>query len=413
MKALLINRIHFAEGGADKIYLNTGNLLQEHNIEVAYFSSKNEHNLNSSYSQYFIENIAPRNITIKGKIRLSRKYLYNTEASKNLSDLITDFKPDVAHIHLFYGVLSASILKTLKKHKIPIVITIHDYRLLCPASTMLDKNGVVCEKCKSNRFYNCTLKRCSGGNVFYSAILSAEAYMREFVIDPLKFIDHFIFSSQFSLEKHISFDNRYSNKSSQLYNFAVSTTYNFLEKGGYLLYYGRLSREKGIMNLINAAKKRNVKLKIVGTGPQEEEIKDIIQGFTNIECTGFKAGSELNELIANCSFVVVPSEWYENNPMTIVEAFSLGKPVIGSKIGGIPELVNNDTGVIFEPGNVLSLANAIDLAENMDINEYKRISNNCLDFARVNFSKDTHFQTLNRLYNSVINEYQNTAEQVN
>lgn len=402
MKVLLINRNHFIEGGADRVYLNTGKLLQEHNCEVAYFSTKNENNLSAAHSQYFIENITPKNISIYGKIISVKKYLYNTAASKNLSALITEFNPDIAHIHLFYGALSASILKTLKKHKIPIVITIHDYRLLCPANAMLDRHGIICEKCKNNRFYNCTLKRCSSGNIFYSAIISVEAYMRQYLIKPIKYIDHFIFVSQFSLNKHISFDNRYSNKSSHLYNFTNSSACKFLIKGEYLLYYGRLSKEKGIINLINAVKKTNAKLKIAGSGPQKEEIINTIKGFAGIDYIGFKTGLELNELIEKCSFVVVPSEWYENNPMTVVEAFSLGKPVIGSRIGGIPELVNIDTGLIFDSGDLTSLSNAIYRAEKMEIDEYKRLSKNCWEFAQTNFSKDQHLKELYKIYQDII-----------
>lgn len=410
MKVLLINRSHFIGGGADRVYLNTGELLQENNCEVAYFSTQNEKNLDSDYSSFFVNDIDPKSVGIAQKFISVKKYLYNTDASKKLSKLILQFNPDIAHIHLFYGVLSPSILRTLKKHKIPIIITIHDYRLLCPANAMLDRHGAVCEKCKNNRFYNCTLKRCSGGNIFYSSIITVEAYIRRFAIVPLKLIDHFIFVSQFSLDKHISFDNRYSNKSSLLYNFTDSSTNRSFIKGNYLLYYGRLSREKGIINLINTAKKTNAKLKIAGTGPQKEEIINEVKGYNNIEYVGFKSGKELNELIENCSFVVVPSEWYENNPMTIVEAFSLGKPAIGSNIGGIPELVSDDTGIIFESGNIFSLSDAIYQAETIGIDEYKRISNKCLKFSQKHFSKENHFQSLVSIYQSVINEHKKTDQ---
>lgn len=402
MKILLINRNHFIEGGADRVYLNTGNLLEEHNFEIAYFSTQNVQNLFSEYTEYFAKDFNPRSVGILEKFKSIKNYLYNTDASKKLSNLINQFKPDIAHIHLFYGSLSASILKTLNEYEIPVVITIHDYRLLCPANAMLDRHSIICEKCKGGKFYNCTFKRCSNGNLFYSTIISIEAYMRKFVIDPLSFIDHFIFVSEFSLNKHISFDQRFESKSSHLYNFTSSSIlYEFI-KGEYLLYYGRLSKEKGIVNLISAVKNTKSKLKIVGDGPQKEEILHEINGCEGIEYLGFKSGLELKELIERCSYVVVPSEWYENNPMTIVEAFSLGKPVIGAKIGGIPELVSDETGVIFESGNVLDLSDAISSAINLDINEYKRISKNCLKFAEENFSKNKHFDSLENIYQSLI-----------
>lgn len=405
MKILLINRNHFIGGGADRVYLNTGKLFEENGHNVAYFSSINEKNLDSGYDEYFVDDIKSRQGGLISKIQNVKRYLYNDEAFDKLEKLIKDFKPEVAHIHLFYGVLSASILKILKENRIPIVITIHDYRLLCPVNAMLDKDGQICEKCKSDKFYNCMTKRCSEGNIFQSTVVTAEAYMRKFIFDPLTYINHFIFVSQFSRSKHISYDQRYEDKSSHLYNFSNSLeNERKVIKGNYLFYYGRLSKEKGILNLINAVKRTNSKLKIAGEGPQHQEVLNGIEGFSNIEYVGFKSGDELTDLIINSSFVVVPSEWYENNPMTIVESFLLGKPVIGSDIGGIPELVTNKTGFVFEPANEISLSKSIELAEHLTNNEYDIISNNCHIFSKSNFDEQNHLQELTEIYNKVINE---------
>jgi glycosyltransferase involved in cell wall biosynthesis len=270
MRILLINSKHFIDGGADRVYLNTGKLLEDNGHNVAYFSTLNDKNLYSDYSKYFVNNIKPRQGSLLSKIQIVKKYLYNHEALVKLKMLIKDFKPDVAHIHLFYGALSSSILHILKDNRISIVITIHDYRLLCPVNSMLDKQGRICEKCINGRFYNCVLKRCSEGNIFQSTVVAAEAYMRKFLVDPLVYIDHFIFVSQFSKEKHISFDNRYKEKSSHLYNFSDSFENAKAIKGDYLFYYGRLSKEKGVLNLINSVKKTNSKLIIAGDGPQRE-----------------------------------------------------------------------------------------------------------------------------------------------
>ena len=406
MKILLINRNHFIGGGADRVYLNTGKLLEENGHNVAYFSSINEKNLDSSgYDEYFVDDIKSRQGGLMTKIQTVKRYLYNDEACDKLEKLIKNFKPEVAHIHLFYGVLSASILKILKENRIPIVITIHDYRLLCPVNAMLDKDGQICEKCKSNKFYNCITKRCSEGNIFQSTVVTAEAYMRKFIFDPLTYINHFVFVSQFSRNKHISYDQRYEDKSSHLYNFSNSLeNERKVIKGNYLFYYGRLSKEKGILNLINAVKRTNSKLKIAGEGPQHEEVLNEIEGFSNIEYVGFKSGDELTDLIINSSFVVVPSEWYENNPMTIVESFLLGKPVIGSNIGGIPELVTYKTGFVFESANEISLCKSIELAEQLTNNEYDIISNNCHIFSKSNFDQQNHLKELTEIYNKVINE---------
>lgn len=404
MRILVINRNHFIGGGADRVYLNTGKLLETNGHDVAYFSTSNEQNLISNYDEYFVNDIKPRNGSFYSKIKGVKKYLYNNEVLDNLQKLINDFKPEVAHLHLFYGALSASVLKTLKDNKISIVTTIHDYRLLCPVNAMLDKDGQICEKCKNDKFYNCIAKRCSEGNFFQSTVVTAEAYMRKFIFDPLTYIDHFIFVSQFSRNKHISFNKRYENKSSHLYNFSNSFENYKVSRGAYLFYYGRLSKEKGILNLINAVKKTNSKLIIAGDGPQKETVLNEIKGFSNIEYVGFKSGAELKDLIVKSSFVVVPSEWYENNPMTIVESFLLGKPVIGSNIGGIPELVTNETGFVFEPADALSLSYAIQSAEKITKEEYDIISYNCLNFAKENFNEQNHLKELMKIYNKVKNE---------
>lgn len=406
MRILLINKNHFIEGGADRVYLNTGKLLEENGHDVAYFSTSNEQNFNSDYADYFVQENKPRNGSFLTKVKGVTKYLYNQEAQDNLQRLIQDFQPEVAHIHLFYGVLSASVLKTLKAYRIPIVITIHDYRLLCPVNAMLDKEGRICESCKNDKFYNCISKRCSEGNIFQSTVVTAEAYMRKFIYDPVTYINHFIFVSKFSRNKHISFDNRYKNKSSHLYNFSNSdaNSNSIGTRGDYLFYYGRLSKEKGILNLINAVKKTNSKLIIAGTGPQKEFVLKEISGIPNIEYVGFKSGTALNDLIVKSSFVVVPSEWYENNPMTIVESFLLGKPVIGANIGGIPELVTPKTGFIFESADEVSLGIAIESAEKLSKENYDIISYNCLNFANENFSAQKHLNELMELYNTVKNE---------
>lgn len=402
MRILLINRNHYIGGGADRVYLNTGKLLEENGHNVAYFSTSNEQNCNSDYVDYFVKENAPRNGSFFAKVKGVAKYLYNHEAQLNLQRLIRDFQPEVAHIHLFYGALSASVLKTLKAYRIPIVITIHDYRLLCPVNAMLDKEGQICESCKNDKFYNCISKRCSEGNIFQSTVVTAEGYMRKFIYAPLTYVNHFIFVSQFSRSKHISFDQRYENKSSHLYNFSNSFVNDkVIRRGDYLFYYGRLSKEKGILNLIRAVKKTNSKLIIAGTGPQKEFILNEINGFSNIEYVGFKSGTALNDLIAKSSFVVVPSEWYENNPMTIVESFLLGKPVIAARIGGIPELVSVETGFVFESGDEFSLYNTIQTAEKLSIDKYNILSYNCLNFGFDNFSVSKHLMELIKIYNRV------------
>jgi glycosyltransferase involved in cell wall biosynthesis len=152
------------------------------------------------------------------------------------------------------------------------------------------------------------------------------------------------------------------------------------------------------------ARKTNLRLVIAGTGP----MKDYVEGFTkdndNIHYVGFKSGKDLDDLIMNSFFIIVPSEWYENNPMVIIEAYSFGKPVIGTDIGGIPELVKHgENGFLFERGNQWSLDSVIDKAAILEEDEYYKLSNTAINFARQNFNNGDYYHRLNKTYNDIIN----------
>jgi glycosyltransferase involved in cell wall biosynthesis len=404
MKILLINKNHFVHGGADRVYLNTGQLLIDNGNQVAYFSTKNIDNIPTKFEDYFVSAISTRQTSNLNKIFTIQKYLYNIESKKKLKTLLKYFKPDIVHLHLFYGVISPSILSEIKKHNIPIVATIHDYRLICPANNMLDANNLVCEKCLPSNPSNCFLNKCSDKSLTQSAVLTLEAYIRKYFLKPIDYIDEFIFVSQFSKNKHLEADTRYRWKSTKLYNFANKIVNHVSPKGTYLLYFGRIAKEKGIITLINSIIGTKYNLKIVGSGPLEMDILKIIKSHINIEFLGFKSGEILEKLIQNSSFVVVPSEWFENNPMSIIESFALGKPVIGANIGGIPELVNIRNGYLFEQKNVKNLTEVINLANSISDKNYTELSNNCLEFSKLYLSKDNHYLNLNQIYIKQLNK---------
>ena len=403
MKILQINSCHYRRGGADVVYLNTGELLKQKGQEVFFFSMADEKNLPDPYAGYFPKSTDPRNLSTLKKIQLAPSFIYNREAADKLSSLLDEVKPDIAHIHLFLGKLSSSILKVLRKKKIPIVATVHDYRYICPAYLFLDGQNKICEKCISGFYMNCTLKRCSEGNIFQSVMLTADAYFRKYKINPVNYIHRFIFVSDFIRKKHISFNPEYSAKEKLLYNFVpeLDNIVPASTKGNYFLFYGRLSREKGIDTLLKAAQKTNINLKIVGTGNLYE--KYISSSYNNVEFLGYKSGNELTALIRQASFVIVPSEWYENNPLTILEAYSHGKPVIGSRIGGIPEIIDEgETGFLFEAGDATQLTDVLLKADQVSDTEYARMSGAARNFAASHFNPDKHYEDLMNIYNELV-----------
>ncbi len=409
MKILLINNFHYRKGGSETVYFNMARILAEHGHQVVFFSCESEQNQSEGANRFFVKSNASLPMW-KGALR----YIYNREAQQSLAQLIAEEQPDIAHIHLFWGGLSTSILDTLRKHHIPVVHTAHDYRIVCPAYTFRRNDGTICEACKGGKYYNCLLNRCSRGSLVQSLLMTAEMYLRNKWHKAICKIDGFVFVSNFSHRKHIECMPQLSlTRSIVSYNSTSILDQKFIsqERGDYFLFFGRLSSEKGIKTLIEAfAGLEGLRLKIVGTGPEEEALKQYITqhgSHSEVEFVGYRNGDALKELIRDASFVIVPSEWYENNPMTIIEAYTAGIPVIGANIGGIPEIIDEgQTGYLFEPGDVEQLRETITKANQLSDADYNTMSNAARKFAAENFSEERSYGNIMNLYNSIINDYE-------
>jgi glycosyltransferase involved in cell wall biosynthesis len=401
MKVLLIHGLHIPIGGADKVYFNTGDLLEQNGHSVIYFSYKNIKNVPCEQEKYFVD--AP------SKLKSVLHAFYNIQASKRIEALILDEKPDIAHLHSFWGGLTPSILKVLRRYNIPVVHTVHDYNMICPVTTSIDRNGNICESCQGKYFYKCVLKRCFKGSIVKSLILASALTFRRRFFDPVKLIDGFIFPSRFIYKKHLQYMPELGNSSSLLlYNFNPDTPSYTVNKyrRKYFLYLGRLSYEKGLATLIKAfSGLKDIHLIIVGTGPLENFLKSTVEKLdaNNIEFAGFKSGNELHALVSDASFNVVPSEWWENNPMSVIESYSAGIPVIGTDVGGIPEIIEEGlTGYLFEMKNVEELARVVRKADLLSEEEYMAMSEQAVKYATDNFSKEQNVKQLVGFYEQMI-----------
>ena len=402
MRVLLINNCHWRRGGSETVYFGTAELLLKAGHEVVFLGLEDEKNIHTDQPEYFVK----RGNALKNLVA----YFANREAAMVVETVINKEKPDIAHAHLMWGGMTAAIIPVLHKYGVPLVHTAHDYRMVCPAYTFRNGRGEICESCKGDHYMSCVKNRCGKGSLVQSILMAAEMVYRNKKWHPAKTIDGIIYVSQFAKKKHEEMDPSFAKvKNMVLYN--CTQLYKDKEKGrgDYFLYYGRLSYEKGVEQTIDAFKQLPLqKLKVVGAGPLEESLKHKALNCKNIEFLGYKTGAELHELVRNAQFVIVPSQWYENNPMTIVEAYSFGTPVIGSNMGGIPEIIKEGaTGFVYQHDKIESLLYAINTAVKISNDAYFQMTKMAKNFYEQNFSDIEYANKLLEFYGDVIDIYNN------
>jgi len=401
MKILLVNKFHWMKGGSETYYFGLGKMLKEHGHEVAYFSMKDEKNIKTGDKEYFVEasDMNSKNIT------KALSVIYNKKNKKKMEEALDDFKPDIVHLNNFQRQLSASIIEPCIKRNIPIVFTAHDVQAICPAILMMDSNKNICEDCMHHKYKNCIKKSCIKNSKLKSILGAYENryyYKHKIYTDKINYI---ITPSNFYKGKFIE-DGIDKNKIDYIHNFIDMNEYDIeTEDNGYALYFGRLSREKGILNLINAfAKTKKGNLYIAGTGPEEDEIKRIIKENKiedRVKLLGFLNKDEMKDVTRKARFIIIPSIWYENCPYSAIETQVLGKPIIGANIGGIPELViNNKNGLIYKYDNIDELTEKLNMLFDNDelVKEY---SKNAKEYAKKEYSIDSYYEKLINIYNKV------------
>jgi glycosyltransferase involved in cell wall biosynthesis len=356
-RLLSLNNYHYRRGGADAMHLEHQRILARLGWETASFSMQHPDNEASPWEEHFADELEfGHDYPVHRKLVMASRVIYSFEARRKLGRLLDKWRPDIAHAHNIYHHLSPSVLDALRVRGIPAVLTAHDLKLACPAYKMLNNTGV-CERCRGGNLTHVVRHRCVHDSLAISALVFVESavhrllglYRRNLACvttpsrffrsklaqwgwpeDRLRYIPNFVRSQQFVPE---------------------------FEPGGYVLYFGRLAPEKGIGTLIEAAGESGVALRIAGSGPSEDTLRARASDFDNIRFEGYVAGEALHALIRRARVVVLPSEWYENAPVSVLEAYALGKPVIGARIGGIPELIEEDaTGFLFASGDRHALA---------------------------------------------------------
>ncbi|MFH2059640.1 MAG: glycosyltransferase family 4 protein [Pseudomonadota bacterium] len=403
MRILQVNKFFYRKGGSEAYLFSLIDGLKDHGIDVAEFSMQDLKNRHSDYEKYFVSNIDYDNKNLLEKIKIGCKIFYSIEARKKIGKLIDVYKPDLVHLHIFQHQLSPSILLEIKKRNIPIVYTAHDLKTICPNYKMLTHDRV-CEECLGHKYYKCIQNQCVKNSYIKSAISCTEAYLHlwlkyydliDLIITPSKFYRKKLIKFRFPADKVLHVPNFINEKQ-------FVPHYN---NDGYFIYLGRLSEEKGILTLVDAMKSiTRGKLIIIGTGPVKEQIISRVAslGLKNIELVGFQTGDALNNYISNAMFSVIPSEWYENGPISLLESFACGRPVIGSDMGGIPEhITHGKDGLIFEARNSKDLANKINILLN-DPDLLESMAKAARKKAEELYTKNKHLKTMIRLYEQLI-----------
>jgi len=365
MKILSVNKFYHVYGGADRHFFELNEVYEQAGHDVVPFAMDHPDNLPNPYDKYFVSYINFwQNPGWRDRMRTPGRVLYSTEARRQIRRLIEDTRPDIAHIHLIYHQISLAILPVIKEYGLPIVQTLQDYKPICATYSFVSGDSI-CERCMGRRFYHAVLQRCNHGSLPASLLNSLEMYLH-YALGWYDLPDIYIAPSDFLRRKMIE-SGMSPDKLVHIPNFVNTDKYAYSDTSGdYFVYAGRLVPVKGVKTLLQAMKRvrcRNVRLIIIGDGPQRSELKALKErlNLENVRFVGYQSGDKLRAWMANAMFSVLPSEWYENCPISALESMAMGKPVIGARIGGIPELIGHGTdGLMFESGNAADLADQIE-----------------------------------------------------
>ncbi|MFZ4701277.1 MAG: glycosyltransferase family 4 protein, partial [Candidatus Methylumidiphilus sp.] len=357
-KLLSINNYNYRRGGAEVVFLEQNRMFGEIGWQVVPFAMQHPKNLPSEWSGYFADEIEfGESYSFLQKASNALKITYSFEARSKLGKLVDLVRPDIAHAHNVYHHLSPSIFGLLKDKGVPTVLTLHDLKIACPAYKMLSHDGI-CERCKSGAIWNVAIHRCVKDSLPLSAVILMETAVQRLLGCYSKHVDRFVVPSRFYLEKFVEWGwprERFVH----IPNFVdIDHLQARGEPGRAFVYVGRLGHEKGIATFIRALKIAGVKGWIVGTGPEDEALRRLAaETGADVDFLGYLSGDALFDAIRNARAMVLPSEWYENAPMSVMEAYALERPVIGADIGGIPELIRvGETGEVFPSGDAQALA---------------------------------------------------------
>lgn len=404
MKILVANKFFWSKGGSERVLFDLIRGYESRGHEVVPFSMRDVRNVPTPWETSFVSNVDYA--TLRGpiaRVGAALRAVHSFEAARKIEDLCRRTRPDVAHLHNIHHQLSPSIVGSLGALGIPVVFTLHDYKVICP-NYLLFTEGAVCERCKGGRFYEAIRHRCLHGSIAASAAAAFESAVHRTLGTLKRRVRLFVAPSRFlggKLVEH-GFDAarvRFVPNGVDLAELAPAPTL-----GSKFVFAGRLAKEKGIANLLDAiARTARAELVVAGDGPLAEELR-LRAGRDapgRVTFVGTLERADVLRLVRDARALVLPSTWYENAPMSALEALGLGVPVIGSRIGGIPEMVREgESGLLVPPEDPAALAAAIDRLD-ADPELARRLGAGGREIVRREYSLDAQVETMIAMFREV------------
>ncbi len=399
MKILLINKYHYLKGGAERAYLDMGEILTKAGHEVAYFSMQDHRNRETPWSWYFVSSVDYHGTqNLWKKFCLSVRILWNSEANRKLQELIDEFQPDIAHAHNIYHQISPSIFHVLKKNQVPIVLTLHDYKIVSPSYTLFNR-GRIWEHSSGVR---AILDRVVDGSYGKSLICACEQWIHT-LLGSYRLVDALVSPSQFLADECHKLGLKQDIQ-------VIPNPLLHIPKGseekikGKIVFVGRLSFEKGVDVLIRAFAYglESKMLHIIGDGPERKSLENLVLELHLEEKVVFHGalyGSDLDKEVLSAEALVVPSIWYENLPYVVTENQAREVVVIASQSGGIVERIDHGVdGMLFPMGNSKALYQALDQLESLDLKVMRQIAGQAV----VDLTPEIFLEKLEALYRDIL-----------
>jgi glycosyltransferase involved in cell wall biosynthesis len=403
LKILQVNNFHFPRGGSDRYFLELTQLLRDSGHDARTFSTM--HELNTLPGWFAGEPVAPTETEGARSVREVLRFFYSRESKRKMQDILVSFQPEIVHLHIYYGQLTSSILTPIRDSGLPVVQTLHEFKLVCPTQGLF-AGGHFCDACQGRKYWHAVVKRCNRGSVGRSLVSMSEAYLSE-ASGAHTAVDRFIAVSRYQ-HGQLTRLGVPTSKLSLLYHFGIPTTEPPVSSGGYFLFVGRIATEKGIGVLLDACAELGhgaPPVKVVGSGLELQHWRTYAEerGLSeHVQWLGYKTGTELDKLYAGCLALINPSVLNETFGLTCLESLAHGRPVIASKVGGIPEVVDDGVdGVLIEPNSSAALRIAMErLSTDRDV----AMAMGRRGWAKVRhrFSKQKHYEELLRIYGEVM-----------